>query len=267
MTAASPRRERERTPIGKEDADTRSSILDGTHGRDGQWRWYLTCIRQMFLEAGCPEHDVDDVSHDFIVEKLDRVFLRYDRANGRFRAYLYGAVVNAWRDRQRSERVKGSRHQAIGDIEMVSSEDSTADDLLVLNVFFDRLFARFMREMSQRQVGFVLLRDWCLSGRGIEETIRLKGLEVSAEYARKVRTEAAKTFAGFIENALCPEDFAVMVDEARHRGDELGFAADAKSIAGIFRWPSEKKRLGTVALLLRHLYLKYERQSASFDEI
>jgi DNA-directed RNA polymerase specialized sigma24 family protein len=265
MKPSPPRLAAERTPQGKSDADTRSSIIDGTHGRNAQWRWYFGCIRQMLGQAGCPEHELDDVAHDFIVDKLERVFLLYERKKGRFRGYLYLAVVNAWRDRQRSERIKDARHLDLGDAaELVSPVDSTPEDLLVLDLFFDRLFSVFS-ELTKANVGFVLLRDWCQSGRDIEETIRLNGLQITVEYARKARTEAVKGFASFVETALCPEDFASMIDEARERGDALGFTGDAKSIAGIFRWPSEKKRLGTVALLLRHLYLKYQREGADLD--
>jgi DNA-directed RNA polymerase specialized sigma24 family protein len=271
MTAFTSRIRKTGYPQGAVDADSHSSIIDGSRGRDAQWQWYHGCIRRMFQQAGCPEGDLDDAAHDFIVEKLDRVFLLYDRRKGRFRSYLACSVSNSWRDRQRSARAKDARHQELGQAEVATPEAAPAEsgtaDLTVLNVFFDRLFARFMREMSKAQVGFVLLRDWCQSGRDVEESITANHLELSAGYARKARAEAIKAFATFVEGRLCDEDYALMVDEARSRGEELGFVANARSIAGVFRWPSEKKRLGTVALLLRHLYLKYQGEDGGFDGI
>jgi RNA polymerase sigma factor (sigma-70 family) len=258
-------------PKGIEDAETRHSVIAGKHGRDVQWKWYHSCIRQMLKEAGCEENDLDDITHDFIVEKLDRVIHGYKPKQGRFRAYLYRAVKNTWIDRLRSIRVKDSRAAHIASDDLAHGdlppEDSPSEDLRVLNLFFDNIFSRFVREMTKTQVGFFLLRDWCMSGRDIETSIREKNLSISAEYARKVRAEAVTTFAAFIEDQLSKDDFALMAEDAQRSGIALGIVHEAKSIAGVFRWPSEKKRLGTVALLLRHLYLKYQRQGGNFEDL
>ncbi len=249
------------------EAETRLSIIGGEHGRNGQWEWYHGCIRQMLRDAGCAADVVDDVAHDFIIGRLDRVFQLYDRAHGRFRPYLGVAVRNYWRDRLRSDRAKGARHQPIDAVDLVVVDSGDAgDDLRVLNLFFDCIFFRYMVEMTKAQVGFVLLRDWCMTGRDLDASIAALQLSISAEYARKVRAEAVTVFATFIESQLSAEDFALMAGEAQRRGVELGIVREARSIAGVFRWPSEKKRLGTVALLLRHLYQKYERQGGSLAD-
>lgn len=250
-------------PEGKSDAATHPSIINGERGRDALWQWYHGCIRQMVREAGCQPDQVDDLAHDLIINRLGAICQRYDSSKGRFRAYLYGAVVNYCRDHHRRQRL----HVPHLDDHPAADRDAGGADLELLSRFFDHVFARFVRRMTMREIGFYLLRDWCLSGRDVEESIAVHRLTIGIESGRKQRARAVACFADFIGNQLDTEDFAAMAADAARAGISFGLECDPVSIAQAFRWPSEEKRLGKVALLLRYLYLKYRRRGVDFDSL
>jgi len=246
------------------DAQTRASVIDGRRGRDIQWQWYSDCIRHMLVSMGCPTQDLDDVKHDFLIEKLERVCAGYRPDKGRFRAYLHHAVRNAWRDRLRQRQADQGRSTPLDSVAAeIGSERLVAlsrrEDLTILTVFFDRIFARFMHDKVLADVGFFLLRDWCLTGRDIEDAIAANNLTVGPEYARKKRTAAISAFAKYVDSQLNAEDYALIAEEALKEGQVLTDTARTELITGAFRWPSERKRLGTVALILRRLYLRSGR--------
>lgn len=261
------------TPASKREAVTRASVIDGSRGRDAQWTWYYSCIREMLSESGCPASRIDDIAHDLILERLEPICRGYDRSKGRFRPYLYRCVANGWRDRMRQHRASGSAlHRPIEHADPPASRTETRDeaprpDLGEFTCFLDRLFARFMRDMTRKQVGFFLLRDWCLTGRDVEAAIAEHQLTLAPAYARKLRAQAIADFARFAQDRLDPADLAEMVTETEADGDEIRFPNAAPSLVQALRWPSEDKRLGIMAKILRHLYRKYQARGTSFDEL
>lgn len=241
------------------DAVTRASVVDGRRGRDTQWQWYAGCIREMLIRAGCPTEEADDLTHDILIEKLERACAAYDPAKGRFRPYLYRVVQNAWRDRQRRRRPHGEAEDpdaVAGNGDGPSDRLDRDDDLRLLNLFFDRLFARFMHRRTLADVGFFLLRDWFLTGRELKEAIAAHGLGISPDHGRKLRSAAIGEFAAFVESHLNERDYALIADQALRDGSDCAQQARKDLIAGAFIWPSEKKRLGIVAAILRRIYLK-----------
>ena len=246
-------------PARTAEEQTRASVVDGSRGRNAQWRWYAGCIRDMLAGMGCPTADREDVTHDFLIEKLEHICELYEPSQGRFRPYLYRAVQNAWRDRLRQNRARDERSQFSGDSDRTpdpSDRIGRQDDLSVLNLFFDRLFSRFTHQRTLTDVGFFLLRDWCLTGRDLKETIASQRLSVSPEYARKIRAAAITEFASFIEQHLNEQDFSLIAEQAMRDGASCAAKARTDLIIGAFVWPSEKKRLGIVAAILRRVYLK-----------
>jgi hypothetical protein len=255
-------------PSRKTEAITRLSIIDGRRGREAQWQWYYACIRQMLAEVGCPPGEIDDAAHDLIVGKLDAIFSNYEAGKGRFRGYLYRAVRNAWLDIQRA-RGRESTGRSLTDVDdgVAQHEDDSGDQLSVLQTFFDRVFAHYAREHTATELGFFLFRDWCLFGRDVETSIEENSLDISANYGMQLRAEAVKRFADFVFQCLDQDDFQLLVADAEAAGYKIGAYGDVASIAAMFRWPSESKRLGQVALLLRHLFAKYKAFDGGFDEL
>lgn len=246
-------------PARTAEVQTRASVVDGSRGRNAQWCWYASCIRDMLAGMGCPGADLEDITHDFLIEKLEHTCERYEPSKGRFRPYLYRAVQNAWRDRLRQNRARDDRSPLPNDSDHTpdpSDRLGRQEDLLVLNLFFDRLFSRFTHQRTLTDVGFFLLRDWCLTGRDLKETIAAQRLSVSPEYARKIRAAAITEFASFIEQHLNEQDFSLIAEQAMRDGASCAAKARTDLIVGAFVWPSEKKRLGIVAAILRRIYLK-----------
>jgi hypothetical protein len=254
-------------PQSKSDAVTRGSIIDGSRGRDVQWQWYYGCIRRMLCDAGCAAADVDDLAHDFLMNKLNAVFASYDGGKGRFRGYLQRSVRNAYIDHLRARNAHPSRQL---DEEHQQPPEKVSDDrehLDLLNGFFDVVFSRFFREQTTSELGFFLLRDWCISGRGLEESIAEHHLDIGVEHARKLRAQAVQQFAAFVLERLDADDFELMALEAERSGRTFAVKLTLDSIAGVFRWPSESKRICQVALLLKHLFYKYGKQGIDFDSL
>lgn len=247
-----------------------------------QWAWYYACIRDMLREGGCPAAKIDDIAHDLIIDRLEPICRSYDRRKGRFRPYLYRCVVNFWRDRGRRHRASGSalhrpldhagpeaaRGETRRGTRGGSHDDAARPDLGEFTCFLDRLFARFMRDMTRKQVGFFLLRDWCLTGRDVEAAIAEHGLKLAPAYARKLRAQTIADFADFAQERLDPDDLAEMVVETERDSDSgLIALGRPRSLLSVLRWPSEDKRLGVMARILRHLYRKYQKRGTSFDEL
>lgn len=256
-------------PGSKGSAITRASVIDGSRGRDAQWRWYYACIRDMLRDSGCPPAQCDDIAHDLILERLEAICRGYDRSKGRFRPYLYRCVVNAWRDRQRAQRSVGSLDSAVLVDDGPAADASVDTDAAVqpglgeLSCFLDQLFARFLRDKTRKEIGFFLLRDWCMTGRDIEEALRANHLRLAPAYARKLRAQASADFARFAEEHVDPDDLADMLAEC----DQDRPGGLLATLSQTLRWPSEDKRLGIMARILRHLYRKYQAHGRSFDEL
>jgi hypothetical protein len=254
-------------PTGKSDAVTHGSIIDGSRGRDQQWRWYYACIRSMLLEIGCPAADLDDLCHDFLLTKLDRVFRGYRPQAGRFRPYLQRCVRNAFIDQLRVRSNHWAAPLADNQPEAPPLERANEEEAEVLNQFFDVLFSRYFSEQTKSELGFFLLRDWCVSGRSLEQSIAEHRLSIGVEHARKLRSQAVQSFASFVFERMDADDFAVMAEEAEQHGHAFGVQHAQESIVALFRWPSEEKRLTQVALLLKHLFHKYRARGLDFDAL
>jgi RNA polymerase sigma factor (sigma-70 family) len=239
-------------PLRMDDAATNKGILLPRRpeaGSRAKWLYYEHPVRNYLKGLGCPEQDIDDLTHEVLIRLNGCIVDKYDPSRP-FRPYFKAAIRNCYFKhlRARSRAANAAEEEA----EAPNEPESGSLLLQALPEYARQVYECFTESVDpQLAPGVRMLHSWIILGAKQEQLAQAWRMT-----ARQVRTHiarAADALADWMQLKINPEDLEDLEILAHTQGVrcELGLA----NVRGLFSHLSKRKRL-RVLLILAIIYRK-----------
>jgi DNA-directed RNA polymerase specialized sigma24 family protein len=238
-------------PQNMSEASTHSSMLrDRNRQTNSTWLYYQGPVQTYLRGLGCPDQDIDDLTHEILIRLQTYVLLHYNPSQP-FRPYLKTTIRNFYFSHLRSRPPTGAMIQdpactPVDESTIVPPAADLPDPSETLIAYARQMFDQFASDADEKsRPGVEMLRSWMMSG--------AKQDQLAAEWKlsdRQVRVHMSRAADGLTEwmqSRLNPEDLAELVALAQRKG--LNIALDVGTIRGLFNHLSKQKRMQVLLVL------------------
>nr|MBA3710771.1 hypothetical protein [Planctomycetota bacterium] len=206
------------------------------------WLYYQKPVQNYLRGLGCPDQDIEDITHDVLIRLETHILLNYDPARP-FRPYFKTAVRNFYFSHLRS---KVAVADASGTVDANSDKKGDSSDLSGLVEYAEQAYDHFAIEApEQLATGIRMLQSWILEGQKQEmlaATWKLTDRQVRTHLAN-----AADALAEWMSKRINPGDLEDLVAAASSTG--MAGEASSTNLRSLFTHLSKQKRMRTLWLL------------------